>query len=82
MALHIYVLTYHKHDWGSDDAEHGHVVDGHADEARVVDLLHLLGARFVRQEQAQHQLKALVSVDNAWKGEGERRGLLRTPLFL
>ena len=54
--------TNDEHDRGGDEAEDDDVVSGHSDEAGVVDLPHLLGARLVGQEEAQDQLEALVSV--------------------
>ena len=54
--------TYDEHHGSGDEAEDDDVVGRHADEPRVVDLLHLLGARLVGQEEAQNQLETLVSV--------------------
>ena len=61
--------TNDEHDGSSDEAEDDHVVGGHPDEPGVVDLSHLLGARLVGQEEAQDQLEALVSVQNACNDE-------------
>ena len=58
----VFQCTYDKHDGSSDEAEDDDVIGRHADEPRVVDLLHLLGARLVGQEEAQNQLETLVSV--------------------
>ena len=49
-------------DGGGDDAEDGHVVDGHADQAAVVDLLHLDAPGLVGQEEAEDEEQALVAV--------------------
>ena len=54
--------TNDEHDRRGDEAEDDDVVGGHSDEAGVVDLPHLLGARLVGQEEAQDQLEAFVSV--------------------
>ena len=54
--------TNDEHDRGGDEAEDDDIVCGHPDEAGVVDLAHLLGARLVGQEEAQDQLEAFVSV--------------------
>jgi hypothetical protein len=62
MVPNYFSLTNNKHNRGGDEAEYDHVVDGHPDEAGVVDLTHLLRAGLVGEEEAQHELQAFVSV--------------------
>ena len=37
----ILLVSYHHGDWGGDDAQYRHVVDGHSHQSAVVNLLHL-----------------------------------------
>ena len=49
-------------DGGGDDAEDGHVVDGHPHQPAVVDLLHLHTAGLVRQEESKDEQQTFVAI--------------------
>merc|ERR1719234_1513211 len=58
----VVLVGDHHGDGGGDDAEDGHVVDGHPHQPAVVDLLHLHAAGLVGKEEPQDEEKTLVAI--------------------